>query len=192
MIKLVDMAISIVLGLVLNYFVTSEIIVYFYQGAGSVYAIILSLSIIIQIIFIFSAIQLIRSKEIDRKTYISLWILYFVTMLLLLFGRRTSEGTINLNILDLFAPDSIMQNILNIMFFMPIGYIFYCKKYKISSIVSFSICGVLVIETIQLLLKVGIFDVVDIILNLLGISIGYLISKKFKLEVNTKTNEGKI
>ena len=40
MVKLVDVIISIILGIILNYFVTSEIIAYLFQGLDSIYNIV--------------------------------------------------------------------------------------------------------------------------------------------------------
>ena len=54
-------------------------------------------------LFIFIVIQLMRSKQIDKKAYVFLWTIYRIVMLLFLFER-----------------DSFMQNIMNIIFFIPI------------------------------------------------------------------------
>lgn len=183
MIKLLDMFISVILGIILNYFVTSEIISYLFQGLSKIYIVISFIAIIIQILFIFTSIRLIRCKEIDKKTYILLWILYWSIIVLLLFGRRQSESIVNFNILYLFEKDSLIQNIMNIILFMPIGYLFYSKKLKKGKMFLISFSGVILIELIQMILRIGIFDVCDIILNILGISIGYFICNKLNLKL---------
>ncbi|MBP3916894.1 hypothetical protein [Clostridium sp.] len=103
MVKLVDVIISIILGIILNYFITSEIISYLFHGLDSIYNIVVVIAIIIQVLFIFIVIQLMRSKQIDKKAYVFLWTIYRIVMLLFLFER-----------------DSFMQNIMNIIFFIPI------------------------------------------------------------------------
>ena len=103
MVKLVDVIISIILGIILNYFITSEIISYLFHGLDSIYNIVVVIAIIIQVLFIFIVIQLMRSKQIYKKGYVFLWTIYRIVMLLFLFER-----------------DSFMQNIMNIIFFIPI------------------------------------------------------------------------
>ena len=154
MVKLVDVIISIILGIILNYFVTSEIIAYLFQGLDSIYNIVGVIAIIIQVLFIFIVIQLIRSKQIDKKSYVSLWTLYWIVMLLLLFGRRQSEVSVNFNILYLFERDSFMQNIMNIIFFIPIGYLLYIKKIKRKNMLLIGFSGVILIELIQMVLYI--------------------------------------
>ncbi|WP_297714559.1 VanZ family protein [Clostridium sp.] len=185
MVKLVDVIISIILGIILNYFVTSEIIAYLFQGLDSIYNIVGVIAIIIQVLFIFIVIQLIRSKQIDKKSYVSLWTLYWIVMLLLLFGRRQSEVSVNFNILYLFERDSFMQNIMNIIFFIPIGYLLYIKKIKRKNMLLIGFSGVILIELIQMVLYIGIFDICDIVLNVLGICIGYFICNKYKFKITT-------
>jgi glycopeptide antibiotics resistance protein len=66
----------------------------------------------------------------------------------------------------------------NVLAFMPYGFLLpllnkaYRKFYRIAFL---SILFSLVIETSQLLLKVGVFDVDDILMNSLGGILGYLI-----------------
>ena len=103
MVKLVDVIISIILGIILNYFITSEIISYLFHGLDSIYNIVVVIAIIIQVLFIFIVIQLMKSKQIDKKGYVFFWTIYGIVMLLFLFER-----------------DSFMQNIMNIIFFIPI------------------------------------------------------------------------
>ena len=63
MVKLVDVIISIILGIILNYFITSEIISYLFHGLDSIYNIVVVIAIIIQVLFIFIVIQLMRSTQ---------------------------------------------------------------------------------------------------------------------------------
>ena len=64
----------------------------------------------------------------------------------------------------------------NIFLFVPIGFIvpFLFSKWDWKKSVILGILASLIIEILQLLLQVGIFDIDDIILNSLGVVIGYL------------------
>ena len=70
---------------------------------------------------------------------------------------------------------SIVIALMNILIFLPSACFFRKKTFKFSLITMFFI--ILGCEFIQFLLSVGIFDVGDIILNLLGFFIGLKIFK---------------
>ena len=78
-----------------------------------------------------------------------------------------------------------MQNIMNIIFFIPIGYLLYIKKIKRKNMLLIGFSGVILIELIQMVLYIGIFDICDIVLNVLGICIGYFICNKYKFKITT-------
>jgi len=68
----------------------------------------------------------------------------------------------------------------NIAAFMPLGIlipIVLSNKRKFAATVAFSIVFLLSAETAQLVFKVGVFDVDDIILNMLGVMFGYMCYK---------------
>ena len=70
----------------------------------------------------------------------------------------------------------------NVVCFIPFGYLVpkmikYIKNTNIVVVMALTFMFSLVIETIQLVLKVGAFDVDDLILNTLGGAIGYLLMK---------------
>lgn len=184
---LLDLVLSILLGFYINLNITSELIVYFFSGNNSVYVFIFIFFLIMQILLIFSIIRLIRNKKIDKYTFRAILVLYISIMLVLLFGRQVMETSINLNPIDLITfknKDSFLQNILNVIFFLPIGYLI--KDIEFKKAVPYCLIGVFLIELIQLVTKRGTFDINDIILNMIGIFIGYYISKKFKLELVSK------
>lgn len=184
---LLDLVLSILLGFYINLNITSELIVYFFSGNNSVYVFIFTFFLIMQILLIFSIIRLIRNKKIDKYTFRAILVLYISIMLVLLFGRQVMETSINLNPIDLITfknKDSFLQNILNVIFFLPIGYLI--KDIEFKKAVPYCLIGVFLIELIQLVTKRGTFDINDIILNMIGIFIGYYVSKKFKLELVSK------
>lgn len=182
-INFLDFFISIILALLINYYITSEAISILFQGAIEIFNIVIYLSIAIQILFVFAIIKLIRYKSLNKTSYNSLCILYFIMLFVLLFGRYSSTTSINLNILGLFSREAFMQNILNTIFFIPLGNIIYEKNIIYKSFLLIPFCGIILIETIQLISKRGIFDICDIILNVLGLTIGYFISKNIGVKI---------
>lgn len=105
-------------------------------------------------------------------------ILYIIIMVILLFGRSTSERMINMNIMELFSVDALSQNILNFIFFVPIGY--FLRKKKFVHVVITSICLVAAIEALQLILRRGVFDIVDIVIDIVAILAGFGLIKRIK------------
>lgn len=81
-----------------------------------------------------------------------------------------------------------LKNILgNIILFIPLGFILVLKFKKINDLLTVILVGLLsstTIEIIQLLLPNRAFDVDDIILNVLGIIVGFLIFKSTSIEKN--------
>ncbi|MBF1107158.1 MAG: VanZ family protein [Solobacterium sp.] len=98
-------------------------------------------------------------------------------MILLLFFRVYHDNNINLNLLELFnfETTNLSQTILNLILFIPIGY--WLNHLKISSVLLLSLLLITSIELFQFVSHRGIFDVVDILINTIGIMIGYIIFK---------------
>lgn len=74
----------------------------------------------------------------------------------------------------------------NIAAFMPLGIlipIILSTKRKLVATIVFSIVILLIAETAQFIFKVGVFDVDDIILNMIGVVSGYMVYK-FLLNLN--------
>lgn len=66
----------------------------------------------------------------------------------------------------------------NIIVFMPLGFLLTSllkRRGSLKSTLAFSFFIVLFAESMQLIMKVGVFDVDDIILNLIGCLIGYFV-----------------
>ena len=103
-------------------------------------------------------------------------------MILLLFFRVYHDNNINLNILELFnfETTNLSQTILNLILFIPIGY--WLKHLKISSVLLLSLLLITSIELLQFVSHRGIFDVVDILIDILGIMIGYIIFRKMNIK----------
>ena len=104
-------------------------------------------------------------------------------MILLLFFRVYHDNNINLNLLELFnfETTNLSQTILNLILFIPIGY--WLKHLKISSVLLISLLLITSIELLQFVSHRGIFDVVDILINTIGIMIGYIIFRKVNIKL---------
>ena len=113
-----------------------------------------------------------------------LWIIYFLVMFLLLFFRVYQDNNIKLNLLKPFnfETTNLSQVTLNLILFIPIGY--WLNWFKISSALLISLLLITFIEILQLLIHHGIFDVVDILINTIGIMIGYIIFKTFNIKLH--------
>jgi len=104
-------------------------------------------------------------------------------MILLLFFRVYHDNNINLNILELFnfETTNLSQTVLNLILFIPIGY--WLKHLKISSVLLLSLLLITSIELLQFISHRGIFDVIDILINTIGIMIGYIIFRKVNIKL---------
>ena len=140
--------------------------------------------------------------------------LYAVLMLWLLFGQRLGyafEGAYweklaaNINLMpfktvtgyvaDLFSDVSfgefrhaVINLVGNVIMFVPLGFLLPCVVRRMRSFLRhFAYCAVLIvfIELIQLFTLLGSLDIDDLLLNLIGTTVGYLIFKA----VNTAANK---
>ena len=129
------------------------------------------------------------------------WLLFYLYMLLLIYFLFLSEHygrdliskdyRYNLEMLkeikrfiryrEQLGLESFVVNILgNILAFIPFGFLppILNQRYrKFWHMAILSICFSFTLESVQLLLRVGIFDVDDIIMNSVGGITGYLFSK---------------
>lgn len=78
----------------------------------------------------------------------------------------------------------------NILLFIPFGYVFVVLKPELKKsyrIYKLMFCVIVMIESLQLLLKVGCFDVDDILLNMSGVAIGYhMLTSQFQYDWSDK------
>ena len=126
-------------------------------------------------------------ERMNKISYIMIFVLYMImTFNMTIFARYLNGYSYNLipfkTILGYWAfPDlhNILVNILgNIVIVMPIQFliikIFDIKDFKKCILIDFLL--ILLIETLQLITHAGIFDIDDMILNLIGMSIMYAIT----------------
>lgn len=125
-----------------------------------------------------------------------LFLLYFCVLFYFLFfseemGRTFSERTYHYNLVPLkeirrflhywrtLGITAVFLNLAgNILAFMPFGsflpmFSARCKKWRFTVLYSFELS--LLVELLQLVFKVGSFDVDDLLLNTIGGMLGYLV-----------------
>lgn len=190
--NLLFLILSCIIALIINYYLTSKIVFNLVSINNSIikpYSIIL---IIFQIVCIFCIIQFVIYETIDEITLKVFYICYFLMLIPSLFGRNIFKIRIyNLNPIVLWNElktfEGVITAILNIILFMPIGYIFKNKKF--GTLIAIMLPVEFMIESTQLIFKVGVFDVDDIILNIIGISLGYLLTQKVISESSDDKND---
>lgn len=71
----------------------------------------------------------------------------------------------------------------NVVVFIPFGVLLPLLIRKLRSVLMLTLwtaLGILLLETLQMLLRVGSFDVDDLLLNLMGVWVGYILFRKNK------------
>ncbi|MCH5166997.1 MAG: VanZ family protein [Erysipelotrichales bacterium] len=137
-------------------------------------------------------VERIEDKNKVFKFSLSIVFIYYIILLfnMVIFARFNSVSSYNLvpfkSIIDIFKNSdmySIVINIFgNLFIFMPLEYfiieLFKVKKFSLNLGISCFI--ILIIETIQFIFRVGVFDIDDIILCTFGMMLFNLIYKIIK------------
>ncbi len=128
-------------------------------------------------ITIFLFISLLLLKKLNIKIFT---ILYIVLILTITF-RKGVVRSYNFNILQIFKDlEYTGQKLLligNIVMYIPVGFIIQLQHNKTAINILISIIGIFCVELIQYVFMLGIFDINDIILNVIGFITGILIYK---------------
>ena len=184
--RILHIILTCIISFLVFYYVTSNFLDSHFQGLYAIQAPLYLLILFGQtLIFYGSSYFLLNpSHRIPAFILRLLWIIYFLVMILLLFFRVYHDNNINLNLLELFnfETTNLSQTILNLILFIPIGY--WLKHLKISSILLISLLLITSIELLQFVSHRGIFDVVDILINTIGIMIGYIIFKTVHIKLH--------
>ncbi len=166
--------ISACISQLLCYFVIDDVFVYFATNNITFLFLRLFLAIVIYI----SINWIIKNpiRTIEKDMLLISYILLAVCLSLLRFKLHSVEPNFNiLNIIN-YSKKTLL---LNTLFYIPVGY--YLKgRLRIKTLLIFSIflAYIAIIELLQQSLKVGIFDINDIILNSFGFTMGF-ITRKF-------------
>ena len=147
-----------------------------------------------------------KQKSNTQPVWRFLFLVYMGLMLWLLFGRSRGwgqdatylqilAGNINLrpfytirNYMNIVLhypnssifPHCVINLVGNVVMFVPAGWLLpriFKAMRKFPAFLLTSLCGTLFVEALQLLTLLGSFDVDDIILNLIGMVIGFIIWK---------------
>lgn len=178
--KIIKISCSGILGSLLGfgfcYYIASEFMTIYFPNQEMLYYVIL----ISTILFFIFLINLILFKKANKIILKFLFTSYFFLLFMVLFYRQTFDCQFIFNpltgIYSLKNPEMLIQSLLNLVIFIPLGYFFkqLSNKYVliISLIISF------IIELVQGIFKLGYFDTFDILLYIIGIQIGYQFFKK--------------
>ena len=174
-----------IISFLIFYYGTSKFIDFHFQGLYVIEPLLYLLILFGQTLIFYGSSYLLLNPSHRIPTFVLrlLWVIYFLVMILLLFFRVYHDNNINLNLLELFnfETTNLSQTILNLILFIPIGY--WIKHLKISSVLLLSLFLITSIELLQFVSHRGIFDVVDILINTIGIMIGYVIFKTVHIKL---------
>lgn len=181
--------ISACISQLLCYFVIDDVFVYFATNNITFLCLRLFLAIAIYISINWAIKNPIRTIEKDML-FVS-YILLAICISLLRF-KLGIERPMNFSILKIidYSKTTIL---FNVIFYIPVGYYAKCRL-KIKTLFTFSafLTYIVILELLQQFLKVGFFDINDIILNSFGFTMGF-ITKKFiqYLDPNRNINKNK-
>ena len=186
LLRVLHVILTCIISFLIFYYGTSEFLNSHFQGLFTIQAPLYLLILFGQTLIFYGGSYLLLNPSHRIPTFVLrlLWIIYFLVMILLLFFRVYHDNNINLNILELFnfETTNLSQTILNLILFIPIGY--WLKHLKISSVLLLSLLLITSIELLQFVSHRGIFDVVDILINTIGIMIGYIIFKTVHIKLH--------
>ena len=152
--------------------------------------------IVVMIVSIMRIAYIIRNDRKSFRLYEELFNLMFIVYLLVLFQLVTSQdligGGTNLTPFkeifryELMSTSFIKQVLGNIVLFIPLGYFmsYYCKIKGIVGITIVSLLSSVTIEIVQHFIGRSV-DIDDVILNVIGGIIGFLLYKLLK-SINEK------
>ena len=184
--QILHIILTCIISFLVFYYVTSNFLDSHFQGLYVIEPLLYLLILFGQTLIFYGSSYLLLnlSHRIPIFVLRLLWVIYFLVMILLLFFRVYHDNNINLNLLELFnfETTNLSQTILNLILFIPIGY--WLKHLKISSVLLLSLLLITSIELLQFVSHRGIFDVVDILINTIGIMIGYIIFKTVHIKLH--------
>lgn len=182
------LCISLVIGFLLHKLVIGELLLIYFPSISMDISINL-IAIILEGLFVFLVSYQMIDRKIDKISINLLWSFYFVFLIFVLFVRPIGFRALNLNPLEFIYNirnnSSFLSTLmLNILIFVPFGFLFRNRKSLFSILTAISVF--LIIECIQYIFKLGIFDIDDIIFNLIGFLIGYKILSRVLIKIFNK------
>ncbi len=112
-----------------------------------------------------------RTRRISNKSLISLYIIYFIGLVYVLFLKNIGVQRMSLDFLSFvndFQYSGRFVPVMNLLMFIPLGAILP-KRW---STLGMAFLGIVMVETCQYVFHLGVFDLGDVTLNVLSIAIG--------------------
>ena len=149
--------------------------VHYIAHYGPYFQVFLNLVIIILLAyFVYAFLKLLLTRKLKKQTLLLLYFIYFLALFYLLFLKNIGIQGISLNPLS-FARElywgSHFVPIMNLLMFIPLGLLFSSRM----SNLLLCLIALFSVESIQYFGHLGIFDLGDIVLNMLGILVGIAI-----------------
>lgn len=103
-------------------------------------------------------------------------IAYLILLLAIVMLKSRGVQAVNLNIFDIYTqaieyPASVA---VNVFLFVPVGMLLFRYIKSVPKAFALALAIIVVIEALQYCLHLGIADIVDVVVNMIGLSIGYL------------------
>ena len=146
--------------------------VHYIAHYGSYFQVLLNLVIIVLLsYFVYAFLQLLLTRKLKKQTLLLLYFIYFLALFYLLFLKNIGTLGLSLNPLS-FARElywgSHFVPIMNLLMFIPLGLLF---SSRLSNLL-LCLLTLFSVESIQYFGHLGVFDLGDITLNMLGILVG--------------------
>ena len=146
--------------------------VHYIAHYGPYFQVFLNLVIIILLgYFVYAFLKLLLTRKIKKQTLLLLYFIYFLSLFYLLFLKTIGIQGLSLNPLS-FAQELYLGShfvpIMNLLMFIPLGLLFSSRM----SNLLLCLIALFSVESIQYFGHLGIFDLGDIVLNMLGLLVG--------------------
>ena len=146
--------------------------VHYIAHYGSYFQVLLNLVIIVLLsYFVYAFLKLLLTRKLKKQTLLLLYFIYFLALFYLLFLKNIGTQGLSLNPLS-FARElywgSHFVAIMNLLKFIPLGLLF---SSRLSNLL-LCLLTLFSVESIQYFGHLGVFDLGDITLNMLGILVG--------------------
>ncbi len=169
-------------GYVLYYYVVMEVVTMFFYSSQhrTMYIILCLISLCSSICFCTVATIGIWMHQLSPLLLKLLYACYFLVLGFVLFYRTPLEQVFIWNpfesMRELAKPEMRIESLLNIAIFIPLGLML--RKWNYSKVIIYAAGLSVLVELYQGFSKRGYCDTFDMILYLVGISIGYWIGRK--------------
>ena len=146
--------------------------VHYIAHYSSYFQVLLNLVIIVLLsYFVYAFLKLLLTRKLKKQTLLLLYFIYFLALFYLLFLKNIGTQGLSLNPLS-FARElywgSHFVPIMNLLMFIPLGLLF---SSRLSNLL-LCLLTLFSVESIQYFGHLGVFDLGDITLNMLGILVG--------------------